>query len=246
MIKKLNLLILVIFTVALNNICYAQTAAVTQQTQKTQQTQAPIKAKEEGFTITPANPNTTSPRKFLFEIKPGDTATDYAYIQNLADEKATFLLYGSDSTLSKQGSLAYKTRADNGAGAGKWIVFDQPKIELGPQEAKIVKFTVNIPKDTKLDNYKAGITMEKTKQDINNPNITIATRVIIHGEIKVTNEPKVISKEKPVNFFSKPAWQNWYFWISLTLFIISLTLLIWTTINEHAKKKSKHSSKHKS
>lgn len=231
MFKKITILGLLFSLFFISNIAFAAEKSV---------------EKSEGFTIAPANPNTISPRKFLFELKPGESAAEYAIIQNLSDQEADYFLYGSDSTLSNKGNLAYKTRQDNGPGQGKWISFEQNKITLKAQEAKLVKFTVSVPDKTEFGDYKVGITMEKTKNDAKNPNITIATRVIIHSEIKVTANPRLINKEKDPAVFNQnkiPNWQSYYFWISLCLFIISLSLLIWTTINERKKSRSRRKNK---
>ncbi len=197
----------------------------------------------DGFTIMPAYPNTISPRKFLFELKPGSSTSDYAYIKNLSDQETHFLLYGADATLSNQGTLAYKTRQSENNGQGKWIQFDEPEIDLGPGEARIIKFTVTVPKGTTENTYKAGIAIEKSKKDTKNAGVIIASRVILHSEIKVTLNPQPIPKEtgeNPLVESLKPKWQIYYFWISLALFLTSIGLLGWSTWKE---KNLKHHSK---
>ncbi len=202
----------------------------------TEQTMQPNVSGNDGFTIIPANPkNPKDPknaRKFIYELKPGEKIEDYAYVKNLSSEPSTFLLYGADPTVSSQGSLAYMTRANNGNGPGKWFQFEKSEITLAPQEIQKVKFTVQVPQETALGDYKAGVAMEKSKKDTNNPNITIATRIILHSELKITNTPGAGSTNTKALTTNEIQWQNYYFWISLGLFIISLILLIWTTLKE--------------
>lgn len=207
-----------------------ETISGTQQTMQTIGTQQT--KKNEGFTIVPLYPNTINPRKFLFEIKPGDQAVEEAYIKNFSDEPVTVLLYGADPTLSNTGTLAYKTRQTPNDGPGSWVKFDESPVDLGPQEGKKIRFSVNVPKDTSLGDYKAGIAIEKTKKDINNASITIATRVIIHAEIKVTNDPKPIPRGEPAVKETAPAWKQYYFWGSLLLFLASIGLLGWVTLKD--------------
>lgn len=213
-------------------LTFAQTAETTQE--QAEKIPTLTQQKSDGFTIIPAYPNTINPRKFIFELKPGEKTEDYVSIKNLSDQNAHFLLYGADSTLSNQGTLAYKTRQNGGEGEGKWVSFQPSGIDLGPQETKLVKFTIETPKDTNFGDYKFGIAMEKSRPDANNPNITIATRVILHGEVKITNEPKTVPKlSAPA--VTKPqisGWQSYYFWISLGLFMISLTILAWTIFRQ--------------
>jgi hypothetical protein len=207
-----------------------ETVNGTQQTMEVVGTQQA--KKNEGFTIIPLYPNTTNPRKFLFEIKPGEQGTEEAYIKNFSDDPVTVLLYGADPTLSNTGTLAYKTRQTLNDGPGSWVKFDESPIDLAPQEGKKIRFSVNVPKDTALGDYKAGIAIEKTKKDINNASITIATRVIIHAEIKVTDDPKPIPKGEPAIKESAPAWKQYYFWGSLLLFLASIGLLGWVTLKD--------------
>jgi len=200
----------------------------------------------EGFTITPANPNTINPRKFLFELKPGDQADDFVEIRNLSGSEQTFLLYGADPTFSAQGTPAYKTRQAGGSAEGAWVKFEEPEVVLGPDETKIAKFTVTVPHEAAEGEYRAGIAMEKSKQDVENPGITIATRIILHAGIKVTNTPNAVPKQDGTytngtntEEHTKQDWKAVYFWISLILFIASFIALIWVTLQERKQKLSK-------
>jgi len=203
------------------SIILFQTAALAAQ-ENTESAQPNIQS--EGFTINPANPKDPNPRQFNFQLKPGELVKDSVTVQNLASEESTFFLYGADPTFSTQGTPAYKTRQAGGNGEGNWIKFDEPKITLKSNEKRTLQFTIKIPKDTKEEEYRAGIAMEKTKQDINNPNITIATRVIVHTNIKVTKNALPQSSNG-----AQTPWQIYYFWISLILFISSFIGLVWIT-----------------
>ncbi|MCA9374268.1 DUF916 domain-containing protein [Candidatus Peregrinibacteria bacterium] len=197
----------------------------------------------EGFTIVPANPNPPESSNFTFKLGPGSEVRDSVIIKNLSSEPATFYLYGADPTFSQQGTKAYKTRADSGEGEGQWITFDEPEVMLQGGEQKQAFFTLKIPQSTSFGEYRAGIAMEKTKKDINNPNITIATRLVLHTDMSITNIPP--TKDGQIN----GVWQAYYFWISLTLFLVSLTALIWITFEENKEKaatKKKKSSARKS
>jgi hypothetical protein len=210
----------------------------------TQQTAAISPVTSEGFTMVPAYPNSVNPRKVLFEIKPGGTGYDYVYIKNFSSEPAHFSLYGADPTVSNTGSLAYKTREKGMEQAGEWLKFDDPELDLGPMETKMVGFQVNVPEDTALDTYKVGLAMEKSKKDVNNPSVTIATRYISHAEVKVTNDPQPIPRQGQVPPPKKAVFETYYFWVSLVLFIMSFGLLAWVTL--HEKKSAKqHKSTHR-
>ena len=189
----------------------------------------------EGFTISPAYPNSINPRQFIYELKPGQKTEDYVYVRNLSKETANFYLYGADPTFSAQGTPAYKTRQAGGNGEGQWLTFENPQIELKGGEARKVKFTLTIPSDAGQGEYRIGVAMEKTKLDTNNPNVTIATRVILHTKVVVTDNPQAVPREGMEGAGAEPgktSWQTYYFWISLALFITSFAALIWVTLSE--------------
>jgi hypothetical protein len=221
-------------------LSFADEPAGATPTQETSAQQTPaqklgLPEDNEAFTIVPAYPNAENRKKFIYELKPGTEISDYVAVQNYANKEVTYLIYPANTTLSNQGTIAFKTRADMGIGTADWITFDEPAVTLKPQQAKLVKFTLKIPEGTAYGDYKAGIAMEKTKQDVNNPGITIASRLIIHVQIKVTQTPQPIAKSSLPAFTIKQDGSNfktYYFWISLGLFIISLALLIWTWANE--------------
>lgn len=197
----------------------------------------------EGFTLVPAEPNSVNSRKFIFELRPGEILEDYVIVKNLSQENGgNFYLYGADPTFSAQGTPAYKTRDATGQGEGKWVTFDEPMMYLEPLEEKRVKFTLKAPTDAPYGDYRIGIAMEKVQQDSNNNAITIATRVILHAEIKLTDNPTVIAKNtNDNNVASSPTlqnqpWRSYYFWVSLGLFLVSLIVLILITWKERRAK----------
>jgi len=203
----------------------------------------------EGFTIVSANPNTINPRRFIFEVKPGQTIEDYVQIQNMSNKEESFLLYGADPTFSAQGTPAYKTRQAGGNGEGRWILFDETEVKMAPNEKRIVRFSLQIPQTAAKGDYRAGITMEKAaRPSANQPGISIATRIILHAEIKVTDNPRAIPRADGTHSLGstdiipdqKNDWRTIYVWISLVLFIFSFIALLWVTLIEsYTNKKRK-------
>jgi hypothetical protein len=231
--------------IGLAGTAFAQTATQTPPTQAATQTPPAqtlsIPEDNEGFTMVPANFSEKNNYKFNFELKPGQTGENYVAIKNYSNQPADFLLYAANSTLSNQGTIAYKTRYEMGSGTADWVKFESPTITLKALETKIIKFTVTVPANAKMGDYKFGIAMEKQKKDTNNASVTIASRLILHGTLKVTETPKVIAKTAQPNVEIKtvtPLWKTYYFWISFVLFIISLGLLVWSTLHERKKPKA--------
>lgn len=184
-----------------------------------------LPANEDQFSFTIANPNRTDPQKFLFELKPGESAQEYGYIKNLSAIDLAINLYGADETTTNEGSFSLKSKDQPQNQVGTWITFEEKNVVLKPQEVKRVKFTLSVPKNTPLGEYHGGVAAEKTKPDSQNPNITIAVRIGLRVDVKVTDTPQPIAKQYGET--EKTTGAQWLFWISLVLFLGSGSLMIW-------------------
>jgi hypothetical protein len=253
-----TILALIVFAVSLANFTTVMAQETTSPPAATNlatppaTTTAPTPASaREGFSLTPSD-TTSTVHNFTFEMKAGETQTSKAFIKNFSSSAAHFYLYGADPTVSNTGSLAYETRDRSNKGPGSWIKFSTPEIDLNPDEDKVVDFTVTVPADTQPGEYRAGITMEKTKIAANNPGITIATRVVSQAKITVTTPDGQVVPATASTTAAAPtvpvanpfAWQSYYFWISFGLFLASLALLIWTILSGRKTKaqRAQHSA----
>ena len=193
------------------------------------------KPNDDKFNFIIANPNTTEPKKFIFELKPGQKSEDYVFVKNASDVPLKFTLYGADETRSNQGSFALKTKNQPAEYVGKWIKFDDKELILQPGEIKKERFTVEIPQDAQEGAYSGGVSAEKSKADAMNPNVTIAVRIGIRVDVKVTAEPHPAAK-KYADTMTNP-WMQAYFWGSLALFIGSTGSLAYAYIKGRNPKK---------
>ncbi len=200
---------------------------------------AQAQANEDRFNFIIANPNTTEPKKFMFELKPGETGSDYAIVKNISDIPLKFSLYGSDGTQTAQGSFALKTKGEKALEVGKWITFDDKELTLNPGEYKKVKFHVTVPGDATEGTYSGGVSAEKTRPDAGNPNVTIAVRIALRVDVKVTATPHAAAK-KYADLAENPFYQV-YFWASLGLFVVSAGALGWSFYSD--RKTSTHKRK---
>jgi len=201
----------------------------------TQQTQQATQPNTDKFVFVIANPNTNEPKKFIFELKPGQQARDSVIVKNEADVPLTFSLYGADGTKTKQGTFALCTKNEQPKDIGKWITFDQKEITLNPGEQRLINFIISIPSDTPLGDYSGGVAAEKSQADTNNPSLIIAVRIGLRVDVKVTDNPQPITKKYSV-ISNNPFFQV-YFWASLLLFVASAGVLVWAYIKEKRQKK---------
>jgi len=192
----------------------------------------------DAFNFVIANPNTTDPKKFIFETKPGEQNSDYVYVKNASSVPLHFSLYAVDETKTAQGTFALKTKGETKKAVGSWINFENPEIDLQPGETKKEKFTLNVPSDTPEGTYSGGIAAEKVKPDTKNPNILIAVRIGLRVDVKVTANPQPVTKQ--YTDVTDNSWFQTYFWISLGAFIVSVALLGWSYVGTKKAKKGRH------
>lgn len=201
-----------------------QSASGSQQTGKTLGNTQQINNDNFNFVI--ANPNTIDPKKFIFEVKPGQTARDSVLVKNSSGVPLKFNLYGADETRSAQGSFAIKTKNEEAKTIGKWITFDEKEFTLAAGETKKVNFTLSVAEGTPEGTYSGGLAAEKTSADTKNPNVIIAVRIGLRVDVKVTSNPQPVPK-KYSGIAENPLFQV-YFLASAALFIGSAVLLGWT------------------
>jgi hypothetical protein len=135
-----------------------------------------------------AYPNIIDPRKFIFELKPGETAEDYIILNNTSDKPAEFILYGADSTIDTDGNISYKTLDMPQNMVGGWITFDQNKVTVGPNNKQHIKFKITVPVGTPLSEYEGGVAAEL-------PTAVVATRYMMKVSIIVTDNPQPVVKK---------------------------------------------------
>lgn len=207
-------------------------------------TQAEKMMNDDTFNFTIANPNTVEPKRFIFEIKPGEKAEDYVFVKNASDVPLKFVLYGSDGTRTAQGSFAVETDEQSADEVGKWITFEEKELMLQPGEGKKVKFRVEVPVGTPEGTYSGGVSAEKSKADTNNANIIIAVRIALRVDVKVTGDPQPV--EKKYAYVDENPFFQVYFWASLGLFVLSAGALGWSYFKEKpSTARGKHKTNHR-
>lgn len=143
-----------------------------------------------------AYPNIIDPRKFIFEIRPGESAEDFLILNNTSNQPAEFILYGADSVIDAKGDISYKTLEMEQNMVGRWITFDQDKITVGPDNKQQIKFKVTVPSDIPLSEYEGGVAAELAVIAVNaSTDEKIATRYMMKVSVTVTDDPQPVIKK---------------------------------------------------
>jgi|WetSurMetagenome_2_1015567.scaffolds.fasta_scaffold119893_2 hypothetical protein len=230
---KKTFLALIIATLLIPSLCYAQTQA-------TQQNPPPdVIKKLGGYKIYPANPNTIHPGQIVAEIKPGDQYEDSFMLNNTTDHEIKLVLYPSDSK-TVDGTYTMKVDYEPQENVGKWTTFEEKEVILQPKEKHQVKFTMVIPPDAKSDDYKGGFSAVQYQEPPKDKGgVVYSTRIVMTVNLKVTNNPQPVPKASQSDLLTSvlSGTNTPYFWGSLGVFLLGIAYFIYGTIRERKKKK---------
>jgi hypothetical protein len=155
---------------------------------------AAAQTNSDAFTLEILHPNAVKPTQLIYEMKPGDTLTDEVKLGNEHPEKQLFWLYAEDQKLEEKNAFEIYRPEDEHENdfIGSWITAEQKELEIEGKSQKVMKITVSVPKDASPGDYTGGLAFERKIQEINNPNLTLAFRVIRKINLKVTNDPQPV------------------------------------------------------
>lgn len=199
------------------------------------------------FAANPKLPTAVKGSKYTYELKPGDTITDYILVKNFSTETVTFQTYGADGMLTQDGKDSVKSRTAEQTEIGSWLKVENPKFTLRPDETKELEFTMTIPEDAEFKEYKGGIVTERLASASPDAPIKVNIRNASSLQVLVTDEPLPVPLEG--NIYQPTFWDspyiNYYFWISLVLFLSSIILLAYSERQDKKKKKKQQKQKTK-
>jgi hypothetical protein len=183
----------------------------------------------------PAFPNKINSSQFTVELKPGSSATETVEIVNNSVSPIKYVLSGVD--FIEKGN--YKTSTDPQTEAGLWIVPENKSVTLESEEKARINFSVVVPENAELKDYKAGLSIEvqnigTTKK--NGMNLAVNLRKVETVNIKVTNDPKPIEKMPPPSL----PWTKIYLGVSIGVFSLAALYLIVSQLKKHHARKSAH------
>lgn len=188
--------------------------------------------KGQSYSIIPVVRNAIKPNQTILELKPGSVHNEKYLIENLSDEKIELINYAADAMTTDKNSFTIKDKKDPQETIGQWIHFEEPTINLEPEEKKEVTAVITIPEETALGTYIGGITTEKMNEKVGN--VRISTRIALKVQINVTDEPQEIPllKSGQANIFEPTP----FFWGTFALFLFSISYYFYANKKEKQKK----------
>jgi hypothetical protein len=102
----------------------------------------------------PANPRSNNPRTqsiFIYQLKPGQSATDGVKVLNNTNQKQTITLEAVDSELASGGNFTCKQATEKKTDVGSWIQLRSTDVTVPPTSSKVVPFAITVPNSGNID-----------------------------------------------------------------------------------------------
>jgi len=109
------------------------------------------------WAVQPANQQGPDGRRWVeHKLDPGQTVAEHLAVRNFSDRAVTFALKAADGYLTDKGRFNMLPSDRPSVDGGTWIAV-QGKVTVGPKEAKVVPFTITVPRDARPGDHPAGI-----------------------------------------------------------------------------------------
>ncbi|MEZ4828643.1 MAG: Fn3-like domain-containing protein [Bacteroidia bacterium] len=86
-----------------------------------------------------------SPVRIDFSLEPGNSQAQTITVRNTSNTKASYTLTAADWYLDEYGNVVRQEKGANRRSCADWISFNPALVELGPNEAKDVTVSLNVP-----------------------------------------------------------------------------------------------------
>lgn len=106
-------------------------------------------------TFDPEVPATQS--YYIFDSKAGTTIRTELRVTNVGTGTGTALLYAVDATTGRTSGAVYKSGSAKRRDVGRWVVLSTRRITLGPQESRVIPFSVVVPQGAHAGEHVGGI-----------------------------------------------------------------------------------------
>ena len=115
-----------------------------------------------GMAINPVEPDgtITERTRHSYQVEPGQTVKDQVRVANAGNTPLKITLFATDAYNDEVGNFALLNTDETPEQAGAWVSFGgKPRVELelAPQEATVVPFTVTVPANATPGDHPAGI-----------------------------------------------------------------------------------------
>ena len=94
---------------------------------------------------------------YVFHAKPGQTLSGRVRVVNTGSATGSARIYAVDATTGATSGASYLTDSDRRTDVGSWTRLSIGRVRLRPREARIVSFTVRVPRGVRSGDHLGGI-----------------------------------------------------------------------------------------
>ncbi len=129
---------------------------------------------------------------FVYDAKPGTTIAGKIAVSNNGNREGVVKLFATDATTGQTSGTVYKTSGEKSRDVGVWVRLPATTLRLGPNERRVVSFTVHVPAGAAPGQHVGGIVAETAQQSTGthskgktNVQITVRNLAIVAVQVNV-------------------------------------------------------------
>lgn len=119
--------------------------------------------------VTPKN--TSEEKAFFYKVKPGDTISESFDITNVSAESSSFVLQVNDISVTTDGSITLLQNKEENKQLASWTQLITGEISIQSNTKVNIPLNINIPKNAKIGEYGAGISLSVQSKDTSSSTI---------------------------------------------------------------------------
>ncbi|MEU8012205.1 hypothetical protein [Micromonospora parva] len=155
------------------------------------------------WTVQPATASGPDQRRWITaSLDPGQAVTEHLAVRNFSRTAVTFALKAADGYLTDKGRFNMLSSDRPSVDGGTWIDV-QEKVTVGPNETRVVPFTVTVPRSATPGDHPAGIAATVSSAG---GTVTVESRVGFRVMLRVNGSARAALAVRGLDATYSPSW----------------------------------------
>ncbi|MGI5522402.1 WxL protein peptidoglycan domain-containing protein [Micromonospora sp. CA-259024] len=155
------------------------------------------------WTVQPATPSGPDQRRWInASLDPGEARTEHLAVRNFSRNAVAFSLKAADGYLTDKGRFNMLSSDRTSVDGGTWIDV-QERVTVGPNETKVVPFTITVPKGATPGDHPAGIAATVTSTG---GTVNVESRVGFRVMVRVNGTAQAALPVNGLSATYAPSW----------------------------------------
>ncbi|MFD6681665.1 hypothetical protein [Micromonospora parva] len=155
------------------------------------------------WTVQPATASGPDQRRWITaSLDPGQAVTEHLAVRNFSRTAVTFALKAADGYLTDKGRFNMLSSDRPSVDGGTWIDV-QEKVTVGPNETRVVPFTITVPRSATPGDHPAGIAATVSSAG---GTVTVESRVGFRVMLRVNGSARAALAVRGLDATYSPSW----------------------------------------